>query len=162
MTEQTLVVLTVPGPVIAEVVAGLTVLAIGTVIGRVWARRSAPAAVVDDLRDSLERRRRQQADQDHAQLVRNVLQRAEVLDLQAPVAVTRRAEVVTVTWHPSGQRLHYVDDLPRYRQLLQSGRLPARQTFWERWRQPPVSRWSTAELRSWLADHAHQLPAVQS
>ena len=151
------------GDLATQVIAGLIVLAVGGVAVWLWTRRRRPLDWAATGKAALERRRHQIAKAGHDQLVDWVLQRAKVLLIEVPAAVTHGPGFVTVTFHPSGDQSHYFHDLAAHHEAMTSGRYPHRRTFFsaqpKRW--TPVRDWSDKTLRSWLDKHADQLPVVK-
>lgn len=144
----------------AEALGGLIVVVVLAAIGWMWIRRRKPLEWAAAGGMALDEHARRHKRANHAERVGWVRQRAEILKLprghDLPVSATGRNPVV-VTFHPTGRRQAYYRDLPSYKSAVERGdvnpvnALPGK---------PPqvLSRWSDEELRSWLSDHADDLP----
>jgi len=140
---------------VAVAVTATVLVAIGTTA---WNRRRLVLDWTASGKQAIERRLQRIRAARHEELVSWVIQRAEVVQIEVPVAVSHVGGYAAVDYHPTGAQSFFVADFQHYQSLLKGGQLPPSRTFWNRPIPRPVPQWSDDELRDWLLKHADLLP----
>ena len=147
--------------VLVAVIAGVILAAILGIVRWSWTRRRRPLDWMATGKAAAEHRRRRIEAARHGLLVEWVFQRAEVLGLQVAASATTEHGFVTVTLHPSDERLRYAAEGTDPGDLIRMG-FYDRRTFNRTWTMKPVPDWTDEELRAFLAKYADQIPPETS
>jgi len=138
--------------VVATVIGGLLL----TAILAAWRDRNRLVRSFRRAKALMAVRRRQKERAVHAELVKFVRQRAEVLQIDVPISVSGISPCV-VKFFPSGSETAYYRDFESYQAGVSAGRSDPRRSFVREPPRPLTSR-SEPDLRAWLDEHRSHQP----
>lgn len=141
--------------VLIAVIGGVIVAAVLGSVQWVWARRTTVVYATRGPQRRLKSLRLKRKTAKHAELVKQVLDRADELSLppgQDLPRIVQGSRPALITFHPTGRQFAMYPDFQTYRVAGERGEVnPAKAHFGHV--PVPVHHWSDERLRSWLHSH---------